>query len=322
MVRAFLQEIPVPTAGLALGVIALGKLLASWATWAEMICLGVAIVLIALVSAKALFCTKHLREDLAQPVQAAVFGTFFMTYMQLSTYLVAVSLNAARLLWISAVLGHFVLMIWFSAKHFRDFDLKNVFATWFVCYVGIIVGSVTSPSLQLVVLGQGLFWFGFVAYAALLIVVTLRYVKHEVPAGAAPTFCIYAAPMSLSLAGYLAVYEVPNMAFVIILEVLAQGLFILVLTKVATFIRKGFFPSFAAMTFPFVITATALAGSVVALRSEGLFLPVAFDVLIGLEIAFATIMTAFVFGHYMCFFARKFQAIASDYRCAEERVAQ
>ena len=135
-----------------------------------------------------------------------------MTYMQLSTYLVAVSLSVARLLWISAVLGHFVLMIWFSAKHFRDFDLKNVFATWFVCYVGIIVGSVTSPSLQLVVLGQGLFWFGFVAYAALLIVVTLRYVKHEVPAGAAPTFCIYAAPMSLSLAGYLAVYEVPNMA--------------------------------------------------------------------------------------------------------------
>ena len=213
-------------------------------------------------------------------------------------------------------------MIWFSAKHFRDFDLKNVFATWFVCYVGIIVGSVTSPLLQLVVLGQGLFWFGFVAYAALLIVVTLRYVKHEVPAGAAPTFCIYAAPMSLSLAGYLAVYEVPNMAFVIILEVLAQGLFILVLTKVATFIRKGFFPSFAAMTFPFVITATALAGSVVALRNEGLFLPVAFDVLIGLEIVFATIMTAFVFGHYMYFFARKLQAIASDYRCVEERVTQ
>lgn len=76
MVRAFLQEIPVPTAGLALGVIALGKLLASWATWTEMICLGVAIVLIALVSAKALFCTKHLREDLAQPVQAAVFWDF------------------------------------------------------------------------------------------------------------------------------------------------------------------------------------------------------------------------------------------------------
>lgn len=76
------------------------------------------------------------------------------------------------------------------------------------------------------------------------------------------------------------------------------------------------------MTFPFVITATALVGSVVALRNEGIILPVAFDVLIGLEIAFATIMTAFVFGHYMRFFARKIQAIASDYRCVEERVAQ
>ena len=309
MIRAFLKEVPVPTAGLALGVVAIGKLTGPYFAWLEVFCAAISIILIALVTAKAIICRKNLANDLHQPVQAAVFGTFFMTYMQLSTYLSLISLPAAQALWIAAVIGQFVLMIWFTRERYIEFKLGDVFATWFVCYVGIIVGSVTSPAVNLVIIGQGLFWFGFAAYIVLLFLVTARHAKLSLTAGAAPTFCIYAAPMSLSLAGYLAVYSEPNIIFVAVLEILAQILFIVVLSQLPKFLRGGFFPSFAAMTFPFVITATALTNALNALTAAGIALPFICTALFYGEMAFAGGMTIFVLCCFIRFFAQKIKSL-------------
>lgn len=303
MIRSFLAKVPVPTAGLALGLVAAGKLFGGYLAWLEYGCAAIALTLILLVSAKAVFCPKEFKEDLKQPLLAAVFGTYFMTFMQLSTYLAPFVLVVAQVVWIVAVAGHFALMAWFTYQRVTNRALTDVFATWFVCYVGIIVGSVTSPEVHFEFIGQGLFWFGFGAYAILLVLVTLRYAKYLVPKAAAPTFCIYAAPMSLSLAGYLAVYDQPNVVFVVVLEVLAQVLFLLVLTRLPKFLRSGFFPSYAAMTFPFVITATALSGALMAIRAAGIALPVACDMLLYGEMVFALAITVFVLGHYIRHFA-------------------
>lgn len=312
MVRAFLKTVPVPTAGLALGVVAFGKLIGAFSTMAEDVCAVVALALVLLVTAKAIMCPRALANDLQNPVQAAVFGTFFMTYMQLSTYVAGASLLVGRVLWAAAVIGHFCLMAWFTARFVRGFAWKNVFATWFVCYVGIIVGSVTAPALHLEAVGQGLFWFGFVAYAVLLFVVTARYAKLPVPAPAAPTFCIYAAPMSLSIAGYVAVFE-PSLAFLVVLELLAQALFVMVLTQLPKFLRGGFFPSFAAMTFPFVITATALFRTIGSLRDAGIAVPGALDALFAVEALLAGAITLFVLVRFLGLFARNLhEAIATE----------
>lgn len=310
MLREFLHEVPVPTAGLALGIVALGKLVGPYVSPVfEIVCATISALLIVLVTLKALVCRKHLAADLHQSVQAAVFGTFFMTYMQLSTYIAQVSLPVAQVVWFAAVCGQFALMIWFTKERFIEFKLGDVFATWFVCYVGIIVGSVTSPTLHLTFIGQGLFWFGFIAYIILLFLVTVRHAKISLTAGAAPTFCIYAAPMSLSLAGYLAVFPGPNIAFVGTIEVLAQLLFFVVLTQLPKLLRSGFFPSYAAMTFPFVITATALQAALQTLQTAGIALPFACTVLYYAETIFALGMTAFVLACFIRFFIQKLSAI-------------
>lgn len=309
MIRTFVKDVPVPTAGLALGVVATGKLTGPYIPGIEAVCAAISAILIALVTIKALVCRKALAADLHQPVQAAVFGTFFMTYMQLSTYLAILSVPIGRIVWFAAVIGQFVLMIWFTKERILEFKLGDVFATWFVCYVGIIVGSVTSPTLELTGIGQGLFWFGFVAYLVLLFLVTARHAKLSLTAGAAPTFCIYAAPMSLSLAGYLAVYNSPNILFVAVLEVLAQLLFLVVLTQLPKFLRGGFFPSYAAMTFPFVITATALGNALAALSTQRLQLPWICHILFYGETIFAGLMTLFVLGCFVRFFFQKAKAL-------------
>lgn len=309
MIRTFIKDVPVPTAGLALGVVATGKLTGPYIPGIEAVCAAISAILIALVTIKALVCRKALAADLHQPVQAAVFGTFFMTYMQLSTYLAILSVPIGRIVWFAAVIGQFVLMIWFTKERILEFKLGDVFATWFVCYVGIIVGSVTSLALELTGIGQGLFWFGFIAYIALLFLVTARHAKLSLTAGAAPTFCIYAAPMSLSLAGYLAVYSNPNILFVAVLEVLAQLLFVVVLTQLPKFLRGGFFPSYAAMTFPFVITATALGNALAVLNTQGLQLPWICNAIFYVETIFAGLMTLFVLGCFVRFFFQKAAAL-------------
>ena len=158
--------------------------------------------------------------------------------------------------------------------------------------------------------GHAVFWFGFVCYLVLLVVVTLRYLRHEAPESARPLFCIYTAPMSLSIVGYLATADQPSLAFVGVMLVLAQLFFVVVLTRVPQFMRLSFYPSFAAMTFPFVITATALGQAVAFFRESGVYVHQAFDVLVTVETLIAIAMVLFVFAHYLRFLFRAPQEAA------------
>ena len=155
-----------------------------------------------------------------------------------------------------------------------------------------------------------MFWFGFVCYLVLLVVVTLRYLRHEAPESARPLFCIYTAPMSLSIVGYLATADQPSLAFVGVMLVLAQLFFVVVLTRVPQFMRLSFYPSFAAMTFPFVITATALGQAVAFFRESGVYVHQAFDVLVTVETLIAIAMVLFVFAHYLRYLFRAPQEAA------------
>ena len=302
--RELIKKVPIPTAGLALGLAALGNLLAPHAETARVLCGTLSACMALLVMAKVVLFPQMIREDFKNSILASVSATFFMTLMQLAGYLAPVAYVPAFMLWGAAVLAHFTLMIWFSATYIRRFQLKEVFPTYFICYVGIIVASVTSPNFGMEALGTGIFWFGFIAYLILLAVVTVRYLKHEIPEAARPLFCIYAAPMSLSLAGYLAVTPNPHPAFTAVLAILAQLLLAMVLVRLPKFMALKFYPSFAAMTFPFVISATALGKAVDALVAAGFSIPLSpvVDVLVLAETALATFMVFYVFTHYLKFF--------------------
>ena len=178
--------------------------------------------------------------------------------------------------------------------------------------MGIIVASATSPIYGAEALGYGLFWFGFACYLVLLGVITYRYAKHEVPEGARPLFCIYTAPMSLSLVGYLATAADPSPLMVAVMLVLAQAFLVLVLARLPKFLALPFYPSYAAMTFPFVITATALSQGVAFLNGLGAGLPLALDVLVLAEMGLAIVMVGYVTVCYLQFFFKR----------AEQPVAQ
>lgn len=303
-----IKQIPIPTAGVALGLAALGNLLQPYSELAHLLCGIGAAALMLMLLVKIVRFAGVVREDFRNPIFASVSGTFFMTLMQLATYLEPFSHGPAFVLWSAAVLGHAVLIVWFTAIFIAGFKLSDVYPTYFICYVGIGVGAATSPSFGMEALGRVLFYVGFACYLVLLVIVSLRYIKLGVPEGARPLFCIYSAPMSLSLVGYLTATPEPNLAFALVLGVLAQAFFAMVLLRLPSLLRLPFYPSFAAMTFPFVITATGL-GKVLALAAaNGLAVPTALNVLLGIETVFATVMVLYVVARYLQYFYKLWTA--------------
>lgn len=302
--REIIKKVPIPTAGLALGFAALGNLLQPYTEIAHVLCGGLSVFLMIMLIAKLILFPSMIRDDLQNSILASVSATFFMTLMQLAGYLAPVAIVPAFGLWCAAIAGHFVLMAWFTAHYIRRFKLAEVFPTYFICYVGIIVAAATSPSFGAQAFGRGIFWFGFACYVVLLAVVTTRYIKHEIPEPARPLFCIYAAPLGLSLVGYLAVMPDPNSLFVAIVMGLGQIMMIGVVTQLPKFIALKFYPSYAAMTFPFVITAMALGKGVQTLYAAGFSIPAlpVVEALIALETVFAAVMVTYVFVHFMKLF--------------------
>lgn len=318
--RNVIKNIPIPTGGVALGLVALGTLLRPYSEVITLLCALFSLVLVVLLAAKVALFPRMIQDDLHNSVLASVSATSFMAIMQLAAYVAPLFFVGAFIVWAIAVLAHLILMVWFTLRFITRFQLKEVFPTYFICYVGIIVASVTSPAFGMEVAGYALFWLGFVLYALLLAVVSYRYLKHEAPEATRPLFCIYAAPMSLSLVGYLATAAQPSVLFVGVLMILAQFLFAIVLARLPLLLRLKFYPSYAAMTFPFVITATALGKGLAYLRAQGIYLPEVLDVLVMAETLLAAVMVLYVFGHYLRFFVQHFSGSPSATLIRENRL--
>ena len=304
-----IKNIPIPTAGVMLGLAALGNLLAPYSMIVKIICGILSALLGALLFAKIIKYPKLVHADLkGNPVLGSVFATFFMATMQLCTYVAPVLPVLSKAVWCLAVAAHIILIIWFSKNFVMNLEMKNVFPTYFIAYVGIVVGAVTSPVFNCIQLGIYIFYFGFAAYMLLLLLVTYRYIKMPPQEAAVkPLICIYTAPMSLSLAGYFAVIPEKSFLMITIMQICAQLLFFFILSLMPKLLRLPFYPSYAAFTFPFVITAIALKQSLAYYASMGVLLHDFFYCLYVFEAICATCIVVYVTIHYLNFFRKQLQ---------------
>ncbi len=296
--KHFLSKVPLPTAGVSLGLAALGNLLQPMSDIIRGICGVLSFLLILLVILKIIYCFNVAREEFKNPVVASVFAAFFMAIMQLTNYIEPYIPMIAFTIWTCAVIGHVLLIIHISKRMVMNFNLSDIFPTYFVTYVGIIVASITSVAFNLEWLGRIIFIFGFGAYIVMFVLVTYRYFKHEIHESLKPLFCLYTAPMSLSIVGYMSVFEQKSIMFVFVMVCIAQLLFLIVLTQLPKFIKSKFYPSFAALTFPFVITVTALK-QVVYHIDRYYSAPNWMMYLLVIETIIAVLLVLFALAHYL-----------------------
>ena len=265
----FLKRVPLPLSGVALGFAALGNLLSAYNMSFKVICGVLAFIGLILITGKYLSDIEAFTTDMKNPVIASVSGAYTMALMLLAVYVKPVVPTFAIALWYIAVVLHFILMIYFTLNIVLKIkipdEMMKIAASFFIVYVGIAVASVTAPAFKNMALGQICFWIGFILYIPFFIYVSYRYIKLgnkkiEVKALA----CIYAAPASLCVAGYISSFEQKNMSLltgIYIFSLLMYLVGIVVAVDLfGSFLKNKefkFYPSLAGLTFPFVISAIA-----------------------------------------------------------------
>lgn len=299
--RDIIKKVPVPLCGVMLGFAALGNLLQSYGEGIRYVCGIVAGFLLILVLLKLIMFPKMIKEDMQNPIMASVAGTFPMALMLLSTYVKPFIGGAAFYIWIFAILLHIALIIYFTVKFILKLQMPKVFASYYIVYVGIAVAAVTAPAYEQLGIGTAAFWFGFVTLIALLVLVTMRYTKFpEVPEPAQPLICIYAAPTSLCIAGYVQSVTPKSRGFLLAMLIVATILYLFALVKAIGYLKLKFYPSYAAFTFPFVISAIATKQTMACLANMGQPMPVLQYVVL-VETIIAAVFVVYAFIRFMGF---------------------
>lgn len=265
----FLKRVPLPLSGVALGFAALGNLLSAYNMSFKVICGVLAFIGLILITGKYLSDIEAFTTDMKNPVIASVSGTYTMALMLLAVYVKPVVPAFAIALWYIAIVLHFILIIYFTLNIVLKIkipdEMMKIAASFFIVYVGIAVASVTAPAFKNIVLGQICFWIGFILYIPFFIYVSYRYIKlgnKKIEAKALA--CIYAAPASLCVAGYISSFEQKNILFLGGLYIFSLLMYLVGLAVAidlfVSFVKNNdfkFYPSFAGLTFPFVISAIA-----------------------------------------------------------------
>lgn len=296
-----IKKVPVPLCGVMLGFAALGNLLQSYGEGIRLVCGIVAAFLLILVLLKLIMFPKMIKEDMQNPIMASVSGTFPMALMLLSTYVKPFIGPAAMYIWFFAIGLHIVLIVYFTVKFILKLQLPKVFASYYIVYVGIAVAAVTAPAFEQTGIGAAAFWFGFVTLIILLVLVTVRYVKcPQIPEPAQPLLCIYAAPTSLCIAGYVQSVTPKSRGFLLAMLAVATVLYIFSIVKAIGYLKLKFYPSYAAFTFPFVISAIATKQTMACLANMGQPMPVLKYVVL-IETVLAVVFVVYTFIRFMGF---------------------
>ena len=256
-----LSGVPIPICGLAVGMASLDRYLSqNYDNYVNVFAMLSAILII-LFTMRVITDFKGIRKDLESPILFGVFPIYFMTMVILSTYVNEYSETMALILWAFGVIMCFAMMPLFVNRFIFKFDMNNVFPSWFVMFIGHVVGSVTSAAMGYTEIGKMLFWFGTIAYVILLPVILYRVVKVKcIPEPAIPNLAIFAAPPNLLLAGYLTSYGASaNDVVVGVLAVMGIISYVAVLAYMPFMMKRKFYPSYAAFTFPLAISMVSIS---------------------------------------------------------------
>lgn len=256
-----IKNLPLAITGLILAILSLGKVFADF----RGIFFIIGSILIFLVLLKLVLHFDTFINELNTLITLSTFGTFSMALMLFSTYLkpllLPFSQKIAFVIWILGIIIHLSILIIFTKKFVIDnFDIENVFATWWIVYIGITMTSITAPAYNLQEYGFIFFGVGFILMIPTLVLVSYRYLMFTaIDDQFKPFICIYTALFSILIVGYVNALTI-NENFLSVIYIFACIFYIFAIFHAIRLLimeRLEFMPSFSAFTFPFVISGIA-----------------------------------------------------------------
>lgn len=302
----FLEQLPLPICGLMLALASMGNLLGPIGEEFKYACGILAVALFVLVILKLIFDFRSILNGLKNPVVAGVIPTFSMGIMILSTYIIPLARDAAYVVWFAGLAIHIALMLSYFFRFIVKANIDNIYPSSFIPFVGLVAASATAPAFGMVGMGIAIFWFGLVSYFVALPVVLYRIVKvGKLNPGTMPLLGIFAAPASLCLLAYLSLFKEINEGFTLALIALAFASTIAVIILLPSILKREFYPSYAALGFPFVVSALAIAKAA-ALQDVGpAFLRAALPGTAFAQRIAAMVILAYVLARYAIFLFAK-----------------
>lgn len=296
-----IEKIPIPICGLILAFLSLGNLLNDTHPLLKVACGIIGIVLLILILSKLVLYPKKIKEDFKNPIIASNSGTFSMSLMILSTYISPFMPSIAYGIWILGVALHILLIVYFT-HHFiiRNFNISTVYPSYWIVFVGITMGAITAHAHNLDEIGFIFFLVGFIGMIFTFPLVIYRYINYkDIPNANKPLICIFTAVLSILIVGYLNSYNDISIEFLMIMYIFACIFYIFALTKLIEYRNLDFYPSFAAFTFPFVISGLATKGVISKIGPN-----IILNSVLSIETVIATAIVLYVLIRYMKFLSR------------------
>ena len=293
-----IKNLPIPISGLILATLSLGNLLQDIHPYFKYAFGAIGTIILVLMILKIVLYPQSIREDFKNPVIVSSSGTFSMSLMILSTYLIPFMPSIAYAVWIIGIALHILLVIYFTYNFIiRKFDISTVYPSYWIVYVGITMGAITAHFHGLYEIDFIFFIIGFMGMLVSTPLVLYReFIYKQIPDPNKPLTCIFTALFSILIFGYLNSAQNISSEFVFGLYALACIFYIFSFYKLISYRKLKFYPSFSAFTFPFVISALATKG-IVGKISSNMILN---DILI-FETAIATVLVVYVLIKYTIF---------------------
>ncbi|MBB6461547.1 TDT family transporter [Flammeovirga kamogawensis] len=251
------RNLPIGLGGVALGTLTLGI------AWNNMdyyliyyLTIAISIAFFGVLIVRNIFHFDLIINELKHPILGSFVPTFSMVMMVLSGILVKQFSSFGKILWLSAIIIHLLILVIFSFYQLKEFKISSLVPSWFIPPIGIVVACVNSTNMEYPNLVSLIWWVATPLYFLILLLLFYRlsFYKFE----ALETFGIMAAPASLCFAGYLTIESHPNDFICHVLLTLAIFMTLLLYISFFKLLKYQFNPSFAAYTFPLAIGVVAL----------------------------------------------------------------
>lgn len=254
-----IKNTPVAISGLAVGFSSLGNLLESYSIYLKYFCGIISFLLLLLLTVRIFIDFDDFKREMSSPIVFSIFATYPMTIVALSDYISPIIGRFSFYLWGLGLIFHAILIVIFSIKFLVGIDHKKVFASYFVMFVGLVIGGFSASNYNLENLGTLLFWFGFISFVILFVLISRRYYIHkDIAEPFRPLVCIYTSPVNILIVGYIQSVNPKNTVFLLSMLVVSLIIYLVITNLAFKFVMGGnFFPSFSSLTFPFVISAIA-----------------------------------------------------------------
>ena len=252
-----IKNLPTPIAGLALGSAALGNLLQPYSSSLQLLFNLLSLIIIVLLTIKFVLGFDKLKKEMENPVVATVMATYPMSIMLLASFSKKYIGLLSMPVWIIGIFLDFCVVC-YAIYNFiiKERHISKIYPTWFITFVGPAVVTVTAINYNLEMLGLIYFYFSYINYLVLLPFVLYRVYKYKhYKDGDYPTITVFSAPGGLLLASYMIGVTQKSNIILAILIPLTILLFIFILIQLPYLIKRKFYPSFSAFTFPLVICA-------------------------------------------------------------------